>query len=297
MDEKLTPYYLDEESLGLIVEALLNKIKQNVSATITSDNTEHDLWETIANGLPEGIFGASDTANKAVSAELVSEIFKRGAYLSYTFVEGESIETTVTAPKAGRVYLLRADNTKSNVSMWMYATSDTGESKWLSLGVAELPELKVIDTTNSDSVNNVVSHVTRKDSDYSSSTNVQAGDLVTAESLTKVLIGLGYAKKRVIPYSESQGKTISETVGEPDVNTIYAFQQTDDSNDWAVYTAAPTSASAGSPQYVWLKISGAEGGAPVEVDLSNYWSKSELTALSADDITSIVQQASEKVGI
>ena len=293
MDEKMTPFYLDEAGLSLIVEALLAKIKENVKPAITKDGTEEVVWNTLVSGLSKGIIGETDNAKKAVSAELLAEIIAKAKFIRYEIVNGTDVATAVTAPESNVIYLLKTDPAKNSVSMWMNIEAD-GTSGWVSLGVAELPELKVI--TGNDSINNVVSHVNRNDTDYSSSTNVQAEDLVTAESLTKVLVGLGYSKKKVIPYSESQGKTISETVGEPDVNTIYAFQQTDDDNDWAVYTAAPTKGDSNT-KYVWLKISGAEGSAPVEIDLSNYWSKNELTALSADDITSIVQAASEKVGL
>ncbi len=305
-EETVGKFYLDPDSLELIVEALLTKIKDNmISAAVTSGNTDETVWATLLQGLTKGVLGETDLASKAVSLELLAAIIAKGKFVSYEGVIGKTIEETVTTPVDGTIYLLKdPDTTGTNVTMWMHMAIG-GVVDWFSLGSVDLPEIHYVDTDSPDSVKNIVSHINRGETDYSGSANVQPGEIVTAQVLTNVLVQLGYGKKKMIPFSEGQGKPISEVVGKPDVNTFYCYQQTADNNDWAVYTAAaivtttPGEGEGVEPvtttSYVWLKISGAEGGAAVEVDLSNYWTKDELKPLTAEVINTAVNNAFERV--
>lgn len=294
-EEKIQQFYVDDETLSLIVEALLIKIKENVNNVVNSSTVDDTVWNTILNGLTNGIVDPEDLGNRPVSIELLAQLIAKGKLLSYELVTGKEISEVVTDPKANVIYLLKdPDAVEPNlVSMWMNISADD-QPNWISLGGVKLPEINYVDTESPDSVKNIVAHVRRAETDYTGSANVQPGEIVTAQALTNVLISLGYASKVVIPFEKGQGKTISEVVGKPDVTAFYVYQQSADENDWACYTAAPI-INGDTTKYVWLKISGAEG-TTVEVDLSNYWSKDELKPITAEKVTEIVDAAAEKVG-
>lgn len=289
-------FFADEQTLSLIVEAILAKIKSSSNA-LTSDAVEESVWNNIVTGLTKGLVNEASVAGKGVSTELLAEVIVKGKFLSYSLVmSADPIETAVSVPELNTIYLLKnPDAEDSNVSMWMRAIINDAED-WISLGGVKMPELKYVDVENPDSVNNIVAHVKRGEIDYEGSKNVQPDEIVTAQALTNVLVGLGYANKIVVPFERSQGKTISEVIGRPMMNTFYVYQQSADENDWACYTAAPI-INGDVTKYVWLKISGAEGSAPVEVDLSNYWSKDELKPITAEQVTTIIERASTNVGL
>lgn len=306
-ENKVPQFYLDEESLGLIVEALLVKIKENVNGSLTSNGLDSDVWENLLSGLVKGIVDPKDVAIKGVSLELLAAVISKGGFLSYKPLVGKDITTLVTDPATNVIYLLKdPDDEENNVSVWMYTPTEDGDP-WLHLAGIKVPQITFVDTEGPDDINNIVAHVRRGETDFSGSDNVHSEEIVNAQVLTEVLVKLGYSSKIVINFDKGQGRPITEVVGKPAVNAFYVYQQSADENDWAVYTAAPIintvpaadedSEPTTTTKYVWLKISGAQGSAPVEIDMSNYWSKDELKPLTADVITSAVEAASEKVGI
>lgn len=289
-NEKTQEFFIDEVSLGLIVEAILNKVKENIADVVTKNATDPAVWETIVNGLSKGTVGA-EAGDKAVSVALLAEVIAKAKHLDYQLVDGIDIEAAVTDPKENTIYLMRDPDAEDRTHASIHVHTAEG---WISAGGVKMPALVMVDTETPDDVNNIILHVQCGETDYSGSTNVHPEEIITAQALTNVLVGLGLAAKKVIPYSENAGKSISEHVGTPAMNTFYAYQQSEDENDWAMYTAVPVT-SGSTTKNIWLKISGAEG-TTVEVDLSNYWSKDELKPITAEKVTEIVDAAAEKVG-
>lgn len=143
-EEKIQQFYVDDETLSLIVEALLIKIKENVNNVVNSSTVDDTVWNTILNGLTNGIVDPEDLGNRPVSIELLAQLIAKGKLLSYELVTGKEISEVVTDPKANVIYLLKdPDAVEPNlVSMWMNISADD-QPNWISLGGVKLPEIKL----------------------------------------------------------------------------------------------------------------------------------------------------------
>lgn len=281
-------FVMDETSMTTIVEAILTKIKERGS--VLSRAEDSSIWDKIVSGVISGNLGeeASTVKEKAVSIELLAEMVVKGQFLRYSLVvSDQSIEKVVTTPEEGVVYLLRGTSA-TKASVWMYMSNSGGNKYWLEVASVEIPELNYVDTENEDEVQNIITHVKNADKDYSSSQNVGAGDIVTAQALTNVLIGLGYWRKVVVKYEKHQGTPISEYNPKPATDALYVYQNSEDDQDWSLWVAIKQNG-----KYAWLKLAGEE--APIELDLSNYWSKDELKLLTSEKAQEIFDTAVDKV--
>lgn len=290
MDPAVTTpeFVLDENSLNKVIEAILTKMKERGS--VLSRAEDASIWDKIVTGVINGTLGADvqDAGAKGVPIELLAEMVLKGQFLKYKLVVSDKgIETVVTTPEEGVVYLLKP-TTSNKAAVWMYMSDASSSKYWLEIAGVEIPELGMVDTENEDEVTNIITHVKNADKDYSESQNVQASDLVTAQALTNVLIGLGYWRKIIVKYEKHQGTPIAEYYPKPATDALYVYQVSEDDQDWALYVAVKQNG-----KYAWLKLAGDEQ--PIEIDLSNYWSKDELKILTEQKAEEIFNNAVNSV--
>ena len=284
-------YYLDSPALSKIVEAILTKVKDYVKQPLmVKDLTETDL-EVLLLNIRDNLNSQNDA--DIVSVDLLAEILNSLELSSVQVVSGDSIEEAAVLPNSKNLYIFSATDDPDNYGFYVYK-----DDKWVTIIAPKSKnDITLIDTTKADSVDNVVAHVNRKDSSYAGSANAQPEEAITVQALTNILIALSYSKTQQIPYVEAnKDKLISEVVTKPSANTIYVYQESEDETDWSVWTVATTELD-GQTKFNWVKISGKEGSSSgVEVNLSNYWSKDELVAITDEEITAIVDAAADKVG-
>lgn len=285
-DSLTTPeFVLDEVSITKVIEAILTKMKEHGS--VLSRAEDASVWDKIVSGVISGSVADGTDGTKAVPIELLAEIILKGQFLKYKLVTSDQpINEVVLVPEVGTIYLLKKSTT-NKATVWMYMQSIDSSYYWLEVAAVELPELNYVDTESEDAISNIVTHIKNQNKDYSDSMNVKAGDIVTAQALTNVLIGLGYVRKTVVAYSKHGGKPISEYVPKPAQDVLYLYQETDDEEDWAAYIAVKNNG-----KVIWLKLSNDK---PIEIDLSGYWSKEELQIISAEKVDEIFNNAVNKV--
>ena len=291
-------YFLDDESLSKVVEALLIKVKASIPPVIEdNDFDSEEDWNLFLTNFLCNV--DTDYDDNAVSVETLKKIFKDAKVSNLVAVEGTDIESAVDLPLDNALYILTDSKTQTN-KLYGYV-----EDEWIEIKSSnnETPEFEVVDTTSNDSVNNIVAHVNKSNTSLEGSTNVQPDQLVTAQALLNTLIDLAYARVISIPYSESKGRKINEIYPKPNVNSVYLYQMKD-KDSWALYTVT-ASVNNNNTSYTWVQMgvtnnitvnSGATGSETVSSDLKNYWSKDELVPITEDEIINIVNTVAEKVG-
>lgn len=290
-EENVKNFYLDSKSLSKIIEAVFVKVKGSIKEPLMVKDLDETELELLLLNINDNY--STDKDNSAVSIDLLSEIISALKLSSVRMVSGNAIDEAVEMPNSRNLYIFSTPEDPTNYGLYMYQND-----AWVCiLAPKSKNDLALIDTTKPDSVDNVVSHVNRKETNYSGSANAQPEDVISVQALTNILISLSYSKTVNIPYSaDTAEKSISEVVTKPAVNTIYVYQESEVETDWSVWTVATTVVD-GVTKYNWIQISGSDSSSSAtEVNLTNYWSKDELVPITDEEITSIVDTAATNAG-
>lgn len=278
-------YVADDKAMNIVVNALLTKMEDSVA----SGGMDEETWNKFVDSLTKGVVENNAVLKKVISVELLATVLNKGQFITAEVVQGTDIVSAVETPDVNTLYLLHDPNaTTNNLTIWVWVTSKTSGGKvvgtWYSLANAEIPEFTTVNTSDPDHVNNIVSHIRRGTDSYNSSANVRGYDLVSAKALTQVLIRLGTCNKVVIPYEPNA--TIADIITEPNVNTMYIYQETKSDDSWAMYSIMMND---DGKTYKWIRLTGKVEGP----DLSKYWSKEELTVVTSEEITAMVNNAAD----
>lgn len=291
LEENVKNYYLDSKALSKVIEAVFTKVKTSIKQPLMVKDLDETDLEILLLNIRDNLSNNKD--NEIVSVDLLSEILAGLELSSVQVVSGDTIDEAVELPKSSNLYIFSTTDDPTNYGFYVYK-----DDQWVTIiAPKSKDDLTLIDTTKTDSVDNVVAHINRKETSYVGSSNAQPEEAISVQALTNILIALSYSKTQSIPYvAANEGKLISEVVTKPAANTIYTYQESDDDSDWSVWTTATTVVD-GVQKFNWIKISGKDGsGSAVEVNLSNYWSKDELVPITDDEITAIVNEAATNAG-
>lgn len=108
----------------------------------------------------------------------------------------------------------------------------------------------------------------------------QEGVKTLLELLAGKMAELGHLNYQVV-LTDDENQTIQQVVTEPESKTLYLFKAGTTATAYKLYLCEVTPDAGGGSAASWLPIGESS------VDLSNYYSKSELTAMSTEKIQEI----------